>query len=97
MPSSAPARIASTDQRQAYPEIDPIIGGAQADRVGADAEERRLRQIDLPAQPEHDGKSEHRDRVGSGLHQDIQPIPIQRGARRDRDDDRAGDEIADMR
>ena len=78
MPRNAPATSAITQSaEQAEPEAQVQIGGAEPDRIGAEAEEGRLREIDLAAQAEHDGKPEHGDRIGRRLHQDVQDVAVE--------------------
>jgi hypothetical protein len=85
-------------QRDAYPhrecdpEIQMQIGGAEPDSVGAEAEKGRLREIDLPAEAEHNAQAEHRDGIARRLHEDVHHVVGQRherdacnGQRRKRD------------
>ena len=78
---------------KAEPEADMEIGGADTDRVSAEAEECRLRQIDLAAQAEHDRESEHRDRERRRLHQDVEDVAVEPHARGERHQHRGRNEI----
>jgi hypothetical protein len=59
-------------QRHASDEAEPkrqmIVDRAESNAIGAKREKRRLREIDLPAQSEHDRQAEDRDRVSRRLH-----------------------------
>ena len=81
-------------------ETEPVahvqVGGSDADGIGAEAEERRLRQIDLAAQAEHDGQAEHRDRKRRRLHQDVEDIAVEPHHGGHGHQDRRGDEIGQM-
>src|SRR5580693_5304929 len=48
--------------RKAEPVAYVIVRRTEPYGIGAEAEKRRLRQIDLATQAEHDGKAKHRDR-----------------------------------
>ncbi|MGY3460301.1 hypothetical protein ACVWW5_005751 [Bradyrhizobium sp. LM3.4] len=82
---------ASADE--AEPEADMQIRRPDADRIGAEPEERGLRQIDLTAQAEHDRQPEHRDRERGGLEQDVVNVSVEAHVGRERDQDRRTDEI----
>ena len=60
--------------QQGDPEVEVQVGRAQAHRIGAEAEEGRLRQVDLPAQAQHHGQAEHGNRVAGRLHQDMHGV-----------------------
>ena len=88
--SATPAPMASASQklicRSAVPEPD---------RIGAEAEEGGLRQIDLAAQAEHDGQAEHGDRKGRGLHEDVHRVVVHRQQADDGDDQRRQRNVSD--
>ena len=69
------------------------VGGTEPDRIGAEAEERGLGEIDLAAEAEHDGKPEHRDRERGRLHQDVEDIAVEPQRGRERDQHGRADEI----
>ena len=81
---------------KAEPVAQVIVGGADADRIGAETEKRRLRQIDLAAQAEHDRKPEHRDRERRRLHQDVVDIAVELHRRGERHQIGGADEIRQM-
>ena len=64
-------------RQEAEPIAEVIVRGADADGIGAETEERRLRQIDLAAQAEHDRETEHRDRKRRRLHQDVVDVAVE--------------------
>ena len=97
MPSNAPATSAITHPAdETEPVADVVVGGSDADGIGAEAEERRLRQIDLAAQAEHDRETEHRDREGRRLHQDVVDVAVELHRGGERHQDRSADEIRQM-
>ena len=78
MPSTAPATSAIRHPAsEAEPVADVVVRRSDADGIGAEAEERRLRQVDLAAQAEHDRQTEHRDRKGRRLHQDVVDVAVE--------------------
>ena len=77
-------------QQQREPEIEPQHQRAERHRVGADAEERRLPEMDLPGVAEHHRHAEHGDRIGRRLHEDVQDVGVdleEVGQQRQRDGD----------
>ena len=76
---------------EAKPEGQVIVGRAEADAIGAEREERGLREIDLTAEAEHDRKAEYGDRVGRSLHENVRDIAVGLDGRRERHQ-RDGDE-----
>ncbi len=81
---------------EAQPVAEMIVRGAEADGIGAETEERRLRQIDLAAQAEHDRETEHRDRKGRRLHQDVVDVAVEPHRGGERHQDGGADEIRQM-
>ena len=81
---------------EAQPEADMQIRRADADRIGAEPEERGLRQIDLAAQAEHDREAEHRDRERGGLEQDVVNVSVEVHVGRKHDQDGRADEVRQM-
>jgi hypothetical protein len=73
-----------------------IVRGSEANGVSAQAEERRLRQIDLAAQAKHHRETEHRDRKGGRLHQDVVDIAVEPHRGGQRHQDGGADEIRQM-
>src|SRR5208282_617383 len=57
-------------------EIELIIHRAECHRISADAEERRLGDVDLSAIAEHDDEAEYADRVGRRLHEDVEVVAL---------------------
>jgi hypothetical protein len=78
---------------QAKPIADLVVGSSDSDRIGAEPEKCRLRQIDLAAEAKHDRQAEHRDRKGRGLHQDVVDIAVELERGGERHHDRGADEI----
>ena len=80
---------------EAEPKGQVVVDRPEGDAIGAQREERGLREIDLTAEPQHDRQAENRDRVGRGLHQNVGDIAVGldgRGERHQRDrDERVGD------
>ena len=81
---------------EAEPERQVVIDRAEPHRIGAEREERGLREIDLAAKPEHDREAEHRDGVGRRLHQDVGDIAVGLHARGERDRDDRGEGVGDV-
>ena len=80
---------------EAEPEGQAVIDRPEGDAIGAEREERGLREIDLTTEPQDDRQAENRDRVSRGLHQNVGDIAVGldgRGERHQRDrDERVGD------
>ena len=80
---------------KAEPKGQMVIDRPEGDTIGAEREERGLREIDLTAQPQNDREAEHRDRIGRRLHENVGDVAIGldgRGERDQRDrDERVGD------
>ena len=71
---------------EAQPIAHMIIRRADPHRIGAEAEKRRLRQIDLATQAEHDRQAEDGDRKRRRLHQDVVDVAVElEGARKHHD------------
>ena len=70
-----------------------IIRRADPHRIGAEAEKRRLRQVDLATQAEHDRQAEDGDRKRRRLHQDVVDVAVELKGAGQRDDNRAADKI----
>src|ERR1700722_5248728 len=70
-----------------------IVRRAEADSIGTEAEKRRLRQIDLPTQAEHDREAEHRDRKRGRLHQDVVDVAVELHGGDEGNEDRGANEI----
>ena len=78
MPRRAPSTSeTAASHEEGEPEVDMQIDRAEPDRIGTEAEEGGLREIDLAAQAEHDGEPEHRDRIGRGLDEDVQDVVVE--------------------
>ena len=82
--------------REAEPEGQAIVRRAEAHGIGPEREERGLREIDLPAQPQNDREAEDGDRVGRGLHQNVGDVVVGLHSRGERDEN-GGDGIARRR
>ena len=61
---------------EAEPKRYMIVDRAESDAIGAEREKRRLREIDLAAQSEHDRQAEDRDRVSRRLHQNVGDVAV---------------------
>ena len=83
-------------RNEAEPKRQPIVGGAEAHGIGAEREERGLREIDLAAKPEHDRQAEDGDRVGRRLHEDIGDIAVRLDEGRKRDERDGGEAVDDL-
>ena len=62
--------------QKAEPKGQPVVDRPESDAIGAEREERRLREIDLAAKSKHDRQAENGDRVSRRLHQNIGDIAI---------------------
>ncbi len=81
---------------QAEPERSLIVDLAEADRIGAERKERGLREIDLPAKSENDGKTEHGNAVGRRLHENVGDVAVRLRGRRKHDDDQRDDPVSEL-
>ena len=79
--------------RKAQPIADMVVRCSNTDGIGAQTKKCRLRQIDLPAQAQHDRETEHRDGECHGLHQDVVDIAVELHRGGERHQDRGDDEI----
>jgi hypothetical protein len=82
--------------QQTEPVADLVIRRSNTDSVSTETEERRLRQVDLATETEHDREAEHRDRKRGRLHQDVEDVAVEPHGRGERDERRRADEIRQM-
>ena len=81
--------------RERNPEIQMQVGRPESDCIRAEAEEGGLREVDLPAEAEHDRQAEDRDRKSGRLDEYVDRVVVHRQQARDGDRERRKRRVSD--